>query len=873
MGLKGVFRIMIPVRPQMHLRMTTTWHFSIGLAVFSTAASVICLSIVLATTLATGEDGPRPQPPTAAKAVGSPLERVRVLSPRPSGRWESVPTPIPLDAQRIVTHFETVLSAETKLRQPGVLVLPITDHQGRVRADGVGLCYQAMLAVERSTTPTQLLMDAETGLTAIQDGGCDRIGATINDRLRTACTRSAGAELAVAAALTDRVSTWQLTVSLYTLDGTHTSKRHPIPIGQINTIPGIIATDICDYLKITLSADQRLRMLKPQTTTDEASAMLGDLLRQTPEYLDDWIQYERFLRLNPDCVGAWQHLMVVSNDLRWHLEWLRRFNHTLDDPQLGLAVALHRSRVLGPEVSYRDLERLAIELPGNAAIPPAILWCCMNTGDLPAFDKALAAWRRARPGYLDCLNRGRLLIECAEKYPNDRRFTSTEVGTIVRRWQEEARLELQKAVELNPDGWQAHALLMSLATALGRPRDELERHFAAAVAVVPGHRPAYRCKLQFLSPHHHGTIEELASFAEDCVRTRRWDEGIPQLFLEAVRYATTDLRSSATSFTAYHNERLWQAAKVYRAEAEESGTADDQQLALNYFVYLAAVSGRVSEVANEIKLLNADYAQHTYLRSVFETPITFQLFKDMLAAEDNASNQTSEPALRLAVSAGNLDQAEILLAASPPPDRPRAIHPLGSATELARRLIKKRDVTLTPQDILTTFFVQGPSNTDLWPALDRHMGLLEVEKQAIVWRSRSMRTNSTLNLVFPVGIRHGVLSGEMEVTGSLSRVGILLHTRALRDIITVMYLPERKLVSVSRSRHEIATSPWDSQVISFRFEFGAKEDILEPLPGFRITTPVLDDIPSGFAFEVQDDGQGQRTAALRLRALRIQTID
>ncbi|MDB5335149.1 MAG: hypothetical protein JWN70_768 [Planctomycetaceae bacterium] len=867
------FRMLAHKRREKTRLMIRTWTVISGLVLFGLAASTGFLSYSEWTSPAVGDEGPQSKQQAGTNPVPLKLNAVRILSPRPPSRWEAFPRATPLDAQRIVDRLEKFLAAGRQLQQPGVLVLPITDSQGRVRADGLGLCYQAMLAVERSATPSQIGMDAETALATLLDAGCDRIGTTINDRLRNACTRSAGAQLSVTTTLADKRLGWELTVTLHTLDSAPESTKHTIGRGQINTIPGIIASEICRHLKVTLNAEQHQRMLKPQTTSDEASALLGDLIRKRPTYENEWMQYERFLRLNPDCVAAWRFLMGFTTADFWNVKWLNRINPKLGDPQLGLALVLDRLRWQPPETCYLDLEQLAAELPGNPAIHPAMLSCILYTGDMRAFDKALAAWRRDRQGYVDFLSRGRFLIQCAQRRPPDKLAAREESPERVRQWQEEARAELLKAVQLHPDGWQAHTRLMSLTTVLGRPRDELEQHFAAAISVIPGHRAAYRCKLQFLSPHQHGTIEEIAACAEECVKTGRWDEGIPQLFLEAVRLATTDLSTSSTSFQAYRNARLWQAAQVYRAEDEKSGKADDQRVALNYFVFLAAVSGHAAEVQKEFKLLHADYAQHTYLRAVFESHITFQFLSDLSLAQTESDPKSAEIAQRLAASAGDLDQAAKLQPSPAPAPFGNLIQSHRAAAELGRRLIADRDVLLTPSEILSTFIVQGDTDDGVVPLAPRNQFGWTAEQESLVWKSKASVFAGVMNLYFPVGMRHGIISGEIEVSGSIGRLGIQLHTRALRDVITVMYMPDRGLVSVSRARHELATSPWTSQVIPFRFEFGAKEDILEPIPGFRLTTPVLDDVPSGFAFEAQDNGTGLNTTTVSLRKLRIQILD
>ncbi len=845
-----------------------------GLILFGIAAGTSCTP-VSQTSSAPSDKGP-------ASTNQQKVETVRVLETKPAARWRVLPDPVPLDADRIATHFEQFIEAGRQLQQPGVLVLPITDSEGRVRPDGLGLCYQAMLALERSTNASQIAMDADTAFATLQDSGCGRIGSTFTERFRNACTRSVGAQLSVTGALANKNSAWELTVALHPLDGATELTKHSIGRGQLNTIPGLIASEISRHLKITLSAEQRLRMLKPQVTSDEASTQLIELMKTPPAYYADWIQFDSFLQQNPDCVGAWQHLIRGSDELYfdWYYDWIQwslhclgRINPGLEDSHLELALITRKARLLTAEHYYLDLERVASKLPGNFRIPSLMLSCALKSGDAKAFDKMLAAWRKSDQRYVDYLLRGRFLINAVQNHSILRILGTNWTPDQVRQRLEEARSDLQKAIELHPDGWQAHSLLMSLATALKSPREEMEQHFAAIDAVLPGYRTAYRCKLEFLSPYHHGTIEDVATFAEQCVRTKRWDEGIPQLFVEAVRFATTDQQTSATSFAAYRNERLWQAAQVYRQEAEKSATADDQRFAFNYFVYLAGVSGHAKDVASEFNLIQHDNDQQIYQRAIFETPITFQFLHDLASAPVETDAKNVNLALRLAMGAGELDLADKLLQQPAPADQAVMILNHRNATALGQRLTSEREVSLQPKEIISAFLAQGAPSDGMFPGSNVSVSGMTVNGDSLVWRCKSVSAGCALNLLLPVGIRHGVISGEVQVTGTVERFGVLLHTRALRDIVTVMYKPKDRYVSISRSRHEIAKFPWDAQNISFRFEFGAKEDILEPLPGCRVTTPVLDDVPSGFAFEADDERQGQNTGTLILRNMKIQVLD
>jgi hypothetical protein len=793
----------------------------------------------------------------SAESVSTPttvsqVERVRVPLAQAAIDWnKGFGTRIPTTAPQIAERLEGIFKVPRSELKPGVLVFPVTDDKGAVRADGIGLSYQSLIVISKAAAKTKLMIYPEVAQDLLIEAGCHRQGSVLTKELREACLRSLDAQFSVSATLTRQDIDWKLQVSFHDPAGELRGMphQHRVARGKLNTIPGIIASHVCDRLEIKLTDEERGQLMQPQVGTDEDSVWLGQLLSTHFHNHESYAKAERFLQSNPQCLAGWRAMFSNANNPYALLKWYLNTESAPKDPRLDLYIASSMLSIGYDTNPISEIQRVAVTLPGDRAVGLNILLCIMQTGDMELLDRALDLWRKQDPSYMARYARGRFLVEMAN-YVNPVSAdpeTEPEVAERNNRWLNEARAELEAAVEINPLGWQAHNLLISLATAQRRSHDEVERHFRAVTSVVPGNVSAYRRKLLSLAPVYGGSIDGIAAFAEECVRTERWDEGIPQLMVEAVDLATCDPKTAATSFTAFRNERLWQAIKAYFASAERQPWQADYRQAFNCFALWAANSGHAKEAASHFRTLSTDYSRSIYERAVFQSYLDYHFLKALSLTDGGTLATDQELAIGLKLSHGDLDGAEALL--EQPQDKAyQYLLPIHrTAVALGRRLFAERRLELSQEELFDVIIDEES------PPTSRHRGTLASEDGGLRWISGG--TFNTFNFYFPVGIRHGVISGQLQLTGGIQRFGILLHTRALRDVVTVMYLPSQQRVSVSRSRRELASFPLPQGVIPFRFEFGAQEDVLEPVPGQQLRTPVIDDVPSGFAFE----GAGDRS--------------
>jgi hypothetical protein len=129
--------------------------------------------------------------------------------------------------------------------------------------------------------------------------------------------------------------------------------------------------------------------------------------------------------------------------------------------------------------------------------------------------------------------------------------------------------------------------------------------------------------------------------------------------------------------------------------------------------------------------------------------------------------------------------------------------------------------------------------------------------------------NQRTTLSFPIGIRHGVISGTLDWTGDLSYCQVVAHSHSLRDQVILRYLPNRtvQLVRNNVLLRETVAPPGPR---AFRLIYDRRRDVLEPFSGESWEAGGRDDVPGGFSIQVFGGGQ---PVTFTLRGLHIELTD
>jgi hypothetical protein len=112
----------------------------------------------------------------------------------------------------------------------------------------------------------------------------------------------------------------------------------------------------------------------------------------------------------------------------------------------------------------------------------------------------------------------------------------------------EARAHLVKSWKLNPANPRAAARMITVVMGESESIDTLRLWFDRAVAAQMDCTQAYENMRWALAPRWGGSIEEMLAFGEECIRTKRYDTGVPYEYINAVMDASEDLGDKGAIF-------------------------------------------------------------------------------------------------------------------------------------------------------------------------------------------------------------------------------------------------------------------------------------------------------------------------------------
>jgi hypothetical protein len=197
---------------------------------------------------------------------------------------------------------------------------------------------------------------------------------------------------------------------------------------------------------------------------------------------------------------------------------------------------------------------------------------------------------------------------------------------------EQARVELELAVEMNPSGWDAHAKMITVGKALGLPHDHAHEHFQKSVELRPRFREAYWKMFDRLRPRWGGSRRELLDFALQCLDGEYWDNGIPDFGRQAIDELTFRPHDSAHVRTAHADPDLWEIVQLYYESGQECGLPEWEQFSLNIFAKYGAYGRHFEDVAETFQKLEQEGADPR----VFWDSFTYGFLRDLVFSKTDS---------------------------------------------------------------------------------------------------------------------------------------------------------------------------------------------------------------------------------------------
>jgi hypothetical protein len=769
--------------------------------------------------------------------------------------------PARADDAALIADIDKAFVAPRETLKPPLLIFPLAGADGRVVPDGGSYSYMATFA---AVYTDRKLIDISVPLTrdVLRDVGCRKPGAALDKESIRLCLAALGAELYAVPRLVTKGDADVLTVECHGDGATYRDRTfsHTIQPHERRRVPGLIAQSVLEFLGVKLSPKERELVVAPQVKDDRD---LQPLFAVESERLTAGVggNLLAFLDGNPRCVLGWE-LALTHHDSR--VEALRRFDAVqppLECPRLSVAAAVQVRELGDPEGALRRLLPHAAAHCGDTYFQLTLMGCAMPLKNERIARHVLELWRKYEPGYAGCVARARRLTAWAwdARGSDWANKVAPEAWKLFHERLVEAGNELTKALKINLSGWEAHARTINVCKGLSLPREIMEEHFRGAVKALPRYAYAYETKFEYLRPRWHGSAEELIEFGRECVATGFWDEGIPRLFPAALKDCSTNPGDSGTICKVLQLPEVWDGARDYYCSACKGADRLERQLALNRLVHWGVYGGHFDDVAVFCQRLRGYHVDERVWPDVGEVEFLYELVhaKTGRLTRQLFGDQRYDRALAktgAALAEGDCEQAARTI------EQVEAGAHVDAATVAAyraaiaagRRLDKDKRIDFQGAEGLESFLGARQS----W----QYSGDKFV---------RRLPANARARLTFPVGIKHGVISGNVDWSDGISYAQIVTHTRALRDPVILRYLPNHD-VQLIRNNVRWEQAKYPAGEMAFRLVYSEEADVLQPAPGVVWATRVYDDVPSGFTIQVFTH---DRPATVTLRGLRVERTD
>jgi hypothetical protein len=506
------------------------------------------------------------------------------------------------ETDKLIAEMDKAFAVPAETMKPPFLIFPTLEADERVSSDGVGLSHLATFAAVY-TDRKHIDICAPLTQDVLREAGCLKRGVTLDPETIRLCLAALGVKLYAIPKLAGRDGGDLLTIACHG-DGEKYRDRtftHELKPNERHRVPSLIAQDVLEYLGVELTPREREIVAAPPVRDDaDLKILLGILATGSLGKKDEII--EPLLSRNPRCILAWETYLSRSAGA---LGRFRALHPPLECPRSQLSAIVQMREQGYPARALRMLLPFAASHRGDNYYQISLFKCAALLKDERLVPHVLELWRKAEPGYAGCTARGTRLIGWAwEARGSDWASTVTPEGErLFAERLQEARRELERALKINPSGWEANRHLIDVAKGLGLSREFMEDHFQKAIKLRPRYSPAYRAKMEYLRPRWHGTEEEMLSFGRQCAATGFWDEMIPRLFPYAVRDCCFSPGEYVQNYDILQLPDLWDAVLDYYKNAEKNAGPADHKLALNQLVQWGVYSGHFDDIVVALQKL------------------------------------------------------------------------------------------------------------------------------------------------------------------------------------------------------------------------------------------------------------------------------
>ncbi|MDB5390608.1 MAG: hypothetical protein JWM11_6254 [Planctomycetaceae bacterium] len=781
------------------------------------------------------------------------------------GEESPIPVQAPVD---LIARVNQVFARPPEPIAPGIVIFPVVDDQDRITTTGAALSMTAQNSAV-STPAKRMALDPRVVRRTLIETGTWLGGTKLNQRNIELCLAAIGVHRYARPRIVTRDGKQQLILELHgSPTGIKPTFIHDVSDQNSPLIPGLMALDLLDHLKVSLSNEERTWILAPQfQKVTDAEAYVQKAERTEFDFMvKNQFRYDH-LRQNPNWVAAWD---LYCDSTRDRSSGGRELPKTQAVRESG-TIAQDLGQTLTPEQQFLSLLDLAPSLRGEALYHSQLLWLATARLDKKLAEDLVpglfAIWEREDNSYASRVERARVWISWAWDARGSRAAASvsTDAQRVFLQRLENARHELDQAILSNPQGWAAHAELIRVAQGLGLGMDFVQQHFERAVSILPLSRGAYRAKRWYLEKKWNGTNERLYQFADECLANEHWERGIPQFVPELLKEIVFVPELTINDLELQQAPAYWNRVEGFWRSAQKHYGQQIPADVTNFYAFNAAATGHFAEAAAAFDQLDIETVgtleafeienfpppvKTDYRVAVFGSDACYHELRDLVHANTRHDIVGKLAAIRSALADNRLPDAERLLKeAEPKTDADRVeIDRLSRALTFGKRLAQERQIHLTPKEALELFAevqrlsCQGISQDSRW----------QVEGNRLVYNSpgysRSLGWVLHTWIYFPVGTRECKISGILDYAGHLAQIELIFRAGCRNLNARVIYSPPHQKIRLSRNGFEMGSAIMPASPFEFSIESDSKRDNVSPVPGLEWQTEVLADAPSTFGF-------------------------
>lgn len=464
---------------------------------------------------------------------------------------------------------------------PGMVIFPVTDHEGVIVPTGPALSMTAQHSLAY-TTRKRMAIDPRLVRRTLMEAQCWSPGTRIEASRIDLCLKMIGATSYALPRIQQQNGDWQIQIELHD-SATAEPTQLEFHAKELNQVPGVVAMGLFEHRGATLSSEERSTVMKPQFQHAAEAEYFSNFTAKDLESQEGVQQFHtRLLSPNPQWIAAWDYHLESGHAERPVDPRVR------ECPTIAVVLAPRGAT----KRNFLTLLKFAPDLRGEAHYHLALTGLARGLDDRVLVGQMLTTWKAENNSYPSRIAR-------AETFYYLQQFDAAEE-------------ELKQALVLNPQSWTARAELVRVATGQSKTWEQIHQHFEQAIRLDPDNKQAWQYimvatwtggRIRAVNP------DDMFRFAHECLDSGLWDQGVPQQVPDLLRGIAYDSGKKSVDLSKLQHPEHWKVMeKFYRLAQRANLSPEVLRHAQACFAHDAAITGHFVEAAPVFDLLDMPYS-------------------------------------------------------------------------------------------------------------------------------------------------------------------------------------------------------------------------------------------------------------------------